>query len=134
MNYSVDFRKYFSESEFLLSSELWDYLSGTPQTMETILEIINSIANVKFMENFDFLQDKYNSINNKDEYIKLLKKWFLSREIKLIENQEIIFSKIGTDKGLIRVFNQDIFKVKIVEGEYKTEYNENRISSLLTLI
>lgn len=126
MNYSVDFRKYFSESEFKLSAELWDFLSGTTQTMETILEIINSIATVDFVENFDFLQEKENAANNKSEYINLLKRWFLLREVKLVKNTENIYAHISNDKRLLRVFNQDIFNIKREDDKYKVEYNENR--------
>ena len=134
MNYSVDFRKYFAESEFLLSSELWDYLSGTTQTMETILEIINSIATVKFVENFDFLQDKNNIVIRKDEYINLLKKWYLFREVSLVENQEDIYTKILGNKPLIRTFNQDVFKVLRNKDDCKIEYNENRVSQVLEVL
>ena len=134
MNYSVDFRKYFAESEFLLSSELWDYLSNTTQTMETVLEIINSIATVEFVENFDFLQDKNNTAVRKDEYINLLKKWYLFREANLIENQEDIYARISSNRKLVRVFNQDVFKVLRNNDDYKTEYNENRISQLLEFL
>lgn len=130
MNYSVDFRKYFAESEFLLSSELWDYLSGTTQTMETILEIINSIATIEFVENFDFLQDKNNSATRKDEYINLLKNWFLFREADLVENQEDVYTKISSNKQLIRIFNQDVFRILRKGDEYKAEYNENRFTQL----
>lgn len=131
MNYSVDFRKYFAESEFLLSSELWDYLSGTTQTMETILEIINSIASVEFVENFDFLQDKNNTVVRKDEYLNLLTKWYLFREVSLVKNQEDIYARISGNKQFIRTFNQDVFKVLRNKDDYKIEYNENRITQLL---
>jgi hypothetical protein len=134
MNYSVDFRKYFSESEFLLSAELWDYLSGMPQTMETILEIINSIATVNFVENFDFIQQKENAANSKSEYISLLKKWFLFREVALVENRENIYMKISGDKKTLRIFNQDIFTIKSEDDKYKVEYNENRMNVLSDLI
>lgn len=133
MNYSVDFRKYFAESEFLLSSGLWDYLSGTTRTMETILEIINSIATVGFVENFNFIQNKNNSLVKKDEYINLLKKWFLFREARLVETQEDVYAKISSNKHLVRTFNQDIFKLLRKDEDYKAEYNENRITQLYDL-
>lgn len=134
MDYSVDFRRYFSEGDFLLSAELWNYLSGTTQTMETILEIINSIATVHFQENFEFLQQNENASESKDEYINLLRKWFLFSEIILVENRENILSKIGNDKRMIRVFNQNIFIIKREDDKYKVEYNENRASILANLI
>jgi len=39
-NYLVEFKKFFSIDEVLLSSELWDHLSGEKDTMEQIFEII----------------------------------------------------------------------------------------------
>lgn len=134
MNYSVDFRKYFSESEFKLSAELWDFLSGTTRTMETILEIINSIATVDFVENFDFLQEKENASKNRNEYINLLKKWFLVREVRLVENRDSLYAKLSADKRMLRVFNQDIFNLKREDDKYKVEYNEARRKKLTDLI
>ena len=134
MNYSVDFRKYFSENEFKLSAELWDFLSGTTQTMEIILEIINSIATVNFVEEFDFLQSKENAVNDKNEYINLLKRWCLLREIRIVENRENIYANIHNDKRTLRIFNQDIFIIKREDDKYKVEYNENRRNILSELI
>ena len=134
MDYSVGFRKYFSESDFLLSAELWDYLSDTAQTMETILEIINSIATVDFMEKFDFLQQKENVAKRKSEYINLLKEWFLLREIIIVKNSEAICSKISSDRRAVRIFNQDIFILKRDNENYKVEYNENRNEVLLRFV
>lgn len=39
-NYLIEFKKFFSFDEVLLSSELWDHLSGQKNTMEEIFEII----------------------------------------------------------------------------------------------
>jgi len=39
-NYLVEFKKFFAFDEILLSSELWDHLSGQKGTMEEIFEII----------------------------------------------------------------------------------------------
>lgn len=39
-NYLVEFKKFFSHDEVLIGGELWDHLSGQPNTMEEILEII----------------------------------------------------------------------------------------------
>lgn len=134
MKYSVGFDKYFAESEFLLAAELWDYLSGTTRTMETILEIINSIATVDFIKKFDFLQQQVNAADEKSEYINLLRNWFLERETVLVENREIIRSKISGNKRMVRVFNQAIFIIKREDDKYKVEYNEERISLLSKLI
>lgn len=127
MKYSVDFRKYFAESEFLLSAELWDYLSGTTETMKTILEIINSIAATDFLVKLDFLSDKNNLLQSKAEYLELLDEWSLKREKNLIEKEDALRQKIAQNKSLIRIFNQDIFVGK-------GEYNENRVTMLLDLV
>lgn len=39
-DYLVEFKKFFSYDEVLLSSELWDHLSGEEYTMEQIFEVI----------------------------------------------------------------------------------------------
>lgn len=127
MKYSVDFRKYFGEKEFLLSAELWDYLSGTTETMKTILEIINSIATTDFLDKLDFLSDKNNLLQSKVEYLKLLDEWSLKREKTLIEKEDILRQKMAQNKSLIRVFNQGVFVGK-------GEYNENRVTTLLDLV
>ncbi|PIQ69763.1 TdeIII family type II restriction endonuclease [Candidatus Shapirobacteria bacterium CG03_land_8_20_14_0_80_40_19] len=40
-NYLIEFKKFFSPEEVLLSSELWDHLSGQQNTMEEVLEVIS---------------------------------------------------------------------------------------------
>ena len=37
----VEFKKFFSPEEVLLSSELWNHLSGQEDTMEQILKAIS---------------------------------------------------------------------------------------------
>ena len=39
-NYLIEFKKFFSPKEVLLSGELWNHLSGEKNTMEEVLEII----------------------------------------------------------------------------------------------
>lgn len=126
MRKNVNFSKYFAEDEVLLASEFWDYISGTPNTMDTILEIINQIATADFPAKRDFLQNKSNAKIYEKEYLALLSQWQLSREKVLIENETHIKQKIDGNRALIRIFNQDI----IIKGDY----NENRISQLLDLI
>jgi len=47
-DYLVEFKKFFDPNEVLLSSELWDHLSGTRDTMEEILEVINkTLSDIK---------------------------------------------------------------------------------------
>jgi len=40
----VNMNKYFDYDEILIANELWDFLSDQPNTMEQILEIINTIS------------------------------------------------------------------------------------------
>jgi Type II restriction endonuclease, TdeIII len=40
--YLIEFKKFFSPEEVLIGSELWNYLSGQQNTMESILDIIKS--------------------------------------------------------------------------------------------
>ena len=121
----VNFGKYFAEDEVLPASEFWDYISGAPNTMETILEIINQIAAADFPAKREFPQNKSNVEIYEQEYMALLSRWQLNREKVLIENETLIKQKINGNKALTRIFNQDIF--------IKGDYNENRISQLLDL-
>lgn len=127
MRYAVDFRKYIARDEFLLSAELWDFLSGESETMEIILEIINSIATVEFLKEFTFLRDKQNLKNKLKLYIDLLKRWHLNREMQLVENDVQIMTAIQNDPTLARIYNQAVFSDK-------GSYNSNRLLRLQALI
>ena len=126
MDYSVGFRKFISENEFLLSAELWDFLSETTNTMKTILEIINSIATTEFLEIYDFLNNSKNRQDDKN-YVKKLKAWYLFRELDLVKNDNLVLEKISKTKLLHRTYNANLFKSK-------AEYNETRINKLINLI
>lgn len=39
-NYLIEFKKFFAHEEVLIASELWDFLSGSQNTMEEILDVI----------------------------------------------------------------------------------------------
>lgn len=125
MDYSVGFTKYFAENEILLAAELWDYLSGEDKTMETLLEIINSIATIDFLENYRFLSNKQNALDKTEKYLDILKKWYLLRECEIIENHSTIKSLIAKEKSLLRTYNQAIFKN---DGQY----NINRCQLMLS--
>ncbi len=45
-NHLIEFKKFFSYDEILIGGELWDHLSGQPNTMEEILEIIKQTVEV----------------------------------------------------------------------------------------
>lgn len=127
MNYSVDFKKYFAPEEILLADELWDYLSGSPQTMECILEIINTIATPDFLDNFTLINDVGRRIEEKQKIIELLEKWHLYREKRLLENYEHLLLQVNSRKGSKRVLDQPSFKA---DGNY----NACRYEKLLSLL
>jgi len=123
MNYSVGFTKYFAENEFLLSSELWDYLSGGTNTMETILAIINNIATSEFIEKFNFINKFENVSTKKEQYISSLNNWFLFSNVEIANRFDIFKEKASKDIKLQRILNQSLFDSDI-------KYRTNRIQTL----
>ncbi len=116
----INLNKFFAPEEILLAGELWNKLSGEQNTMEQILEIINSIATVEFMQEYNFLNDSQNKIINPQRYRELLLRWNLFSEIELFDHNDLIRGRIMEDKSLIKVFNQMIFK----DGKYRQERYE----------
>lgn len=45
-DYLIEFKKFFAEEEILIADELWDYLSGTKNTMQEILDTIRETVNI----------------------------------------------------------------------------------------
>lgn len=43
-DYLIEFKKFFAFDEILIATELWDFLSGTKNTMEEILNVITETA------------------------------------------------------------------------------------------
>jgi len=121
----INMTKYFDPNETLVASELWDFLSGQLNTMEDILEIINSISTTSFLDKFQLLCD--NSKRLTPEYRKLLVEWNLISEIELIDNNAPIVKNIGEDKTLKRIYNKTTF-------DSKGNYNTDRYSTLKELI
>ena len=120
----VDIRRFFSNDETLVASELWDFLSGEDNTMEEILAIINTISTTDFLPKYQFLTN--NSNRNLPEYVLQLQEWNLFSEYFLIENNNLIQSKLTTNK-MIRKFNQTAFNPK---GEFNWE-RYNALSELI---
>ena len=114
--------KYFAEDEVLLSSGLWDYLSGEKNTMEQILEIINTIATTKFMDIYDYINNNDN--RNTDLYKKYLKNWNMNKELFITNNISMVEDYMNS--MFKRIYNQPIFK--------NGEYNINRYITLSDLI
>lgn len=109
----IDIKKYFHKDEVLVASELWDYLSGEQNTMEEIINIINSIATPRFLEIYEYLNINQNRSNL--EYIQYLENWNLYSEKTLIENNSLLIDKIGTNKNLLKEYNKTMFD----KGNYK---------------
>ncbi len=126
-NYGVEFKKFFDPEEVLLADELWDFLSGEDNTMQTILEIINSISKPNFIENYNFIFEPKNIEVDKFKYKNILLEWFLFRELRIIDNYDIIQNVAERRKDIKRTFNQKLFGTD-------NKYKENRLNTLLALI
>jgi len=120
----INMNKFFNSEEVLIANELWNFLSGTKNTMEKILKIINSISTTEFLNKYKLLDD--NTKRNKPEYLAQLQEWNLFSEIFLIENNNLIQSKLHSKK-LMRVFNKSIFTSN-------GKYDWNRYNDLKELI
>jgi len=117
-NSIVNAHKFCAYDEFLIASELWDFLSGDNNTMETIIEIINKIATPDFLSKFHLLQD--NSKRTNTEYLLQLTEWNLISEKELIMNDIPIQKKLTTS-SLRRIYNKMVFDK---DGKYNWErYN-----------
>lgn len=124
INSIINMDKYFSDDEVLLSGELWDFLSGEENTMETLLAIINSIATTEFRNIYEFLNDNKNRCN--PQYADYLGRWNMQKELVLLNNDVKIKRLTGNNRSLIRVYHQPVFK--------NGEYNYDRFNSLVKLI
>lgn len=112
----INMTKYFDPDETLVSSELWNYLSGEEKTMEEILKIINEIATKEFTA-------KYKKLNNgierdSKEYLSILEEWHLFSEVELCKNHALLSDKVKRDKKLTKIFNKNCFDSK---GKYLQE-------------
>lgn len=108
----IDGVKYFDHKEIKLAGELWDFLSGESNTMETILDIINKIATTEFQEKYDFICNHENC--NDPTYSSLLNEWNLFSEIYILDHYQEIESEIEGNRKLSRVMKQNILK----NGQY----------------
>lgn len=123
----INMDKYFDHDEVLLSSELWDFLSGSNSTMDELLSIINDIATPSFMDDFVFLSDNSNRNIDRVKYLRLLRSWHLKSEIEILNSQDALLMKIATNKRLQKVYNKSIF-------DSKKGYNRDRYSTLMKLL
>ena len=126
LNYLIDGNKYFAHDEVLLSSELWDFLSDDTNTMQQILDVINSIATPQFMDNYNLISDYQNIENATEEYRRILEDWFLFTEKEIVQKYSNIQNIIEQNSALKRKFQQPLFK--------KEKYNETRKEALLNIL
>lgn len=106
----INMNKFFAPEECLVASELWDFISGQQNTMETVLEIINAISTPQFLEKLQLLKD--NTKRLAPEYKNLLIEWNLISELELLDKNEEIIKKIEKNTLLLREFNKIIFDNK----------------------
>ncbi len=109
LKYLVDGEKYFDDKEVLLAGELWDFLSESSDTMQEILKLINAIATPKFMDDYEFVKDPINEIKDSVRYRSILAIWYLSEQLRLLENHEIITKNLAIHKNFGKFYNQTIF-------------------------
>jgi len=121
----INMNKYFASNETLIADELWDLLSQQNNTMEQILDIINSISTTEFLTKFQYVNNNKN--RNCQKYLDLLNEWNLVSEVELEKNNDIIYKKINRDRFLTRVYNKHAF-------DAKGNYNHDRYLQLRKLI
>ncbi len=126
-NYSVDFKKYFSEEEVLLADELWDFLSQEKNTMQEILKIINAIATPDFVNKFEFINEPSNFTVRREKYFKILTEWFLQRDVKVFSHFDSLKTLAVEQKQIQRKITQSLFY-------NDNNYKEERIAFLLGFI
>jgi ribonucleotide monophosphatase NagD (HAD superfamily) len=121
----INMNKFFDCEETLIASELWDFLSGNRNTMEDVIEIINTISTPEFQNKFKLISN--NSKRNTSEYKAQLQEWNLFSEEKLIDNDGVIVRQIKNDNRLIRIYNKNAL-------ESNGDYNWRRYYDLERLI
>lgn len=121
----INMKKYFDPNETLVASELWNMLSGEQNTMEEILNIINTISTTSFYNKLQLLTD--NSKRLSPEYRNQLIEWNLFSELSLIDNNKTLLQNINSDKKLTRIYNKIAF-------DKKGNYNIERHTTLKQLI
>lgn len=117
--------KYFDPEECLIADELWNLLSGQTNTMESILEIINTISTPQFLTKLQYVNNRANRAGQ--EYRTILTEWNLFSEIELIENETTIIRNIRGNNSLTKLFNKNPF-------DSKGCYNVNRYRDLVAIL
>lgn len=123
MENMIEFSKFCDEKEILLADELWSFLSGEANTMQELLEIIETIATSEFAENFAFINDTKNLIENSSKYLDIVKSWYLYDDAKIAADARLILSTKNRKKE-----NALLSQPFSDQGEY----NEKRMKVLLS--
>ncbi|MDP3831252.1 MAG: TdeIII family type II restriction endonuclease [Ignavibacteriaceae bacterium] len=122
-DYGIDFKKFFDFEEVLLADQLWDFLSQEKGTMESLLAIINQIAEPDFLQKFDFINDPKNIDVDIDKYKSIISLWFLYKELDIIERFYSVNK--STNKRIKRMLAQNLF-------DTQNNYKLNRVNILLS--
>ncbi|MDP2303111.1 MAG: TdeIII family type II restriction endonuclease [Ignavibacteria bacterium] len=122
-DYGIDFKKFFDFEEVLLADQLWDFLSQEKGTMESLLAIINQIAEPDFLQKFDFINDPKNLDVDIDKYKSIISLWFLYKELDIIERFYSVNK--STNKRIKRMLAQNLF-------DTQNNYKLNRVNILLS--
>jgi hypothetical protein len=117
MNSVINLKKFFTQDEILLASELWNCLSGEDETMEQILSIISSIANTDFLEKFLFINDTANKSLNANKYREILEEWNLFSEINFFDYETVNSSQSSHNNSFNKIYKKLLFK----DGKYDVE-------------
>jgi hypothetical protein len=123
LNHLIEGSKFLNKDEFLLSEELWCFLSGDENSMQQILDIIISIATPDFMKKFEFLNTNDSIITNNLRYKEIVEKWFLYGELEIANNIEVLKRKAETVIKANKYINQNPF-------DDDGLYNDNRAKYL----
>lgn len=97
MDSVIEFSKFCAPEEVLLADELWSFLSGEPNTMEEILNIIKDVSESTFSDDFNFLCSTHSIQTDPKRYRRIVSKWHLSDEVAFVDHWRKIDTSIQTD-------------------------------------
>ena len=113
MKNMIEFSKFCAPEDILLADELWSFLSGEPNTMNEILNIIKDISEASFSDDFNFLCSAHSIQVDLDRYRKIVSKWHLCDEEIFVDHWHYIDS--ATQKDIIKYKNVSPFSE---DGKY----------------
>lgn len=122
MNHIIEFHKFCDIEEILISSELWNLLSGQEHTMEDILQIIRSISTVDFNDKFDFISSS-NYLTDIERYKNIMSSWNICNEIEIANSFNNLLTLSKTNRNIYRNVHSSPFN-------QNGEYNIRRYTTL----